>query len=159
MSATNTTILLDLNYTLVGNSQSSYMRDRPYEDCIREETYRLDLIELIRPHHVVLVTVRNAKYQAVTLEHIQDLTGGWLPDDCYFRDRDCSPPEWKGWVLKQVKKERPNDKLVAIESNDDNAAMYVAQKVLVLKCWGGQHKGPLAKKRGVKKEQDADFLF
>lgn len=89
-----------------------------------------------------LVTVRHTQYEAQTLAQIVKQTG-WQPDETFFRDRECSPPQWKESVLKKIKHRYPDATLLAIESNDDNAAMYVRNGVLALKVWTGQHRyGP-----------------
>jgi hypothetical protein len=46
-------LLLDLNYTLVENSDD---KRRPFIKQIEAEQYRRWLVELIRPHHVIMMT-------------------------------------------------------------------------------------------------------
>ena len=140
-----TIVLLDLNFTLVSNSLDANFRASQYESQIAKETYRTDLIELIRHHHVCLVTVRHKRYEAQTLARINELTG-WQPQEAFFRDIEASPVKWKSSVLKLLKeREAPDTCFLAIESNDDNAAMYVKHGVLSLKVWGGQHRSESVK--------------
>lgn len=50
-------ILLDLNYTLVGNSAAN-KTIRPYQNKIRAERYIDWLVKLIKDYYVILITVR-----------------------------------------------------------------------------------------------------
>jgi hypothetical protein len=133
-------ILLDLNYTLVANSRDTFSRELPYEKRIEQETYREALIEMIKPHYVVLVTIRDKKYQKQTLERISTLTH-WLPHECHFAPQPMSPPDWKEQVLKKLlaRMDKNPAHYLAIESNEDNVKMYQRHGVLCLKVHGGQH--------------------
>lgn len=78
-------ILLDLNNTLVaGPRKTINLPGKNYEEQILNENYRLGLIELIKGHTVVLYTVREAKYRAVTMDNISRKCNGWQPHDAYF---------------------------------------------------------------------------
>ena len=68
-------ILLDLNYTLVGNSPLKKRQRMSYAAKISHETYRPWLIELVRGHTVLLCTVRHQRYEAATLQRIGETTG------------------------------------------------------------------------------------
>jgi hypothetical protein len=147
----STIVLLDLNYTLVANSQAT--RDiKLYRDRISSETYRLDLVEFCKPHHTILITVRGAQYEDQTLARIQELTG-WQPQEAFFNPYDRKPPECKELPLLNDIFPRhglPEEgtTYLAIESNDANAAMYQRHGVLVVKCWGGQHRGTVGRVAG-----------
>lgn len=89
-------ILLDLNYTLVANSDLKKRSRGPYPDKILQETYRLKLIELIKGHTVLLCTVRDEKYRDITLATIARKCSGWQPHEAYF-----SPTgNWHGDIVK-----------------------------------------------------------
>ncbi len=65
--------LLDLNYTLVANSpKRGDPPIRPFIRQIEQEEYRQWLIELLRPHPVILITARPNRYQEVTLARIKE---------------------------------------------------------------------------------------
>jgi len=117
-------ILLDLNYTLVANSPQRGISPPPMARRLGEETYRLWLVGLVRPHHVVLVTARPARWQEATIERIRVLTG-WEPQEAYFNDRNLNPPPWKELVLRAhlFPRFRPEE-MLAIESNPNTRAMY-----------------------------------
>lgn len=124
------TILLDLNYTLVGNSQS---KKSPFIRQIEQETYRAEIVNLVRPHRVFLLTARPEKYREATLARILEQTG-WQPSDAYFNFMSMRPPEAKRrfvqvlleqgrLAMKQIEEGR----VVAIESNPSTRKMYADQ--------------------------------
>jgi len=117
-------ILLDLNYTLVANSPQRGISPPPMARRLQEETYRLWLVGLVRPHHVILVTARPARWKEPTLERIRVLTG-WGPQEAYFNDRNLHPPTWKELVLRAhlLGRFAPAE-MLAIESNPNTRAMY-----------------------------------
>jgi len=92
----NLVILLDLNYTLVGNSHLKRQQRGNYASKIDAETYRPWLIDLVRGHTVLLCTVRHVRYEAQTLQRIKHLTG-WLPEGSYFNP---DPDIWDGGIVK-----------------------------------------------------------
>jgi hypothetical protein len=51
-------ILLDLNYTLVSNNPARGTTPERMEKRLANEQYRQWLVELVRPHTVVLITAR-----------------------------------------------------------------------------------------------------
>lgn len=59
----DTIVLLDLNYTLVENSRETF---DGYSCDVKNEEYRTWLIDL-RPHTVILVTVRSRALQGLTM--------------------------------------------------------------------------------------------
>jgi hypothetical protein len=76
--------LLDLNYTLVGNSPKHGTPPiRPFIRQIEQEEYRQWLVDLLRPHKVILITARPDRYREATLKRIAEKTG-WSPMDAYF---------------------------------------------------------------------------
>ena len=89
-------ILLDLNYTLVANSKLKQGSRSPYRDKVLQETYRLDLIELIRGHTGLLCTVRKEEYRDITLRAIAQKCAGWQPHGAYFNPTDS----WHGDIVK-----------------------------------------------------------
>jgi len=131
-------VILDLQFTLVSNGLETMNRAAPH---VAREEYRKDLIELVKPHHVILVTVRADRYREQTLARIQSLTR-WQPQEAYFNDRGWPAPRWKDHVLVQLiwPRHGRDAAYVAVESNDETAKMYVAHSVLTLKAWGGQHR-------------------
>lgn len=116
-------ILLDLNYTLVANSNDKLS---PFIRQIENETYRQWLIDLVKPYHVILMTARPAKYYQDTLDSIKAKTG-WLPQQAFFNEYRSPPPAAKSRMLNDyVFKEHGNDpkNFFAIESNPKTRSMY-----------------------------------
>ena len=89
-------ILLDLNFTLVANNDLKKKSKAPYSDKILQETYRLELVELIRGHTVLLCTVRKETYRDLTLRTIAQKCTGWQPHEAYFNPTDT----WYGDIVK-----------------------------------------------------------
>ena len=117
-------ILLDLNYTLVANSPQRGTSPPPMARRLQDETYRLWLVRLVRPHHVILVTARPDRWREATLERIRVLTG-WEPQESYFNDGYFKPPVWKEQVLRNHIVPRFGfDNILAIESNPKTRKMY-----------------------------------
>ncbi len=83
--------LLDLNYTLVSNSEIII---KPFSKQIQNEEYRVDLINVLKEEYVILVTSRPDKYKQKTLTHLRKVTG-WNPRLAYFNDYNLSSPEFK----------------------------------------------------------------
>ena len=122
-------ILLDLNYTLVANSKLKQKSRAPYRDKILQETYRLDLVELIKGHTVLLCTVRKEEHREITLRTIAQKCAGWQPHEAYFNSTDS----WHGDIVKSEYLEKlifpkygPPDKqqYYAIESATRARGMY-----------------------------------
>lgn len=118
-------ILLDLNFTLADNSREVIREGRHYNVGI--ERYREWLIEMLADHTVILITVRPNELKAKTLARIEELTG-WQPDEAYFNEWRYRAPKCKETVLAKYvfpRYGRPEETAyLALESNDDTAAMY-----------------------------------
>ncbi len=120
-------ILLDLNYTLVANSE---VKIRPFENQIKQEVYRIDLIEGIKNDKVILVTARPERHRTQTLQRIRKVTG-WQPDEAYFNSI------FYPWVFKEkilitaILTRYTKDEIIAIESNPRTRAMYESHKITV----------------------------
>ena len=117
--------LLDLNYTLVANSEEKHS---PFALQIQHEHYRGELIKAIKGETVYLLTARPAKYEEATLASIQEKTG-WLPDACFFNSYNLPPPSAKQIMLRDILKSHKPDELLAIESNPKTRDMYARHGV------------------------------
>jgi len=117
--------LLDLNYTLVANSAPHGTSPAPMQKRMETETYRQWLVEMLRPHQVILITARPDRWKAPTLARIQELTG-WQPMDAYFDDGSIrTPPAIKRHILlDQIFPKHGRGEYYAIESNPKTRAMY-----------------------------------
>lgn len=117
--------LLDLNYTLVGNSpQRGTPPVRPFIRQIEQEKYRQWLVELLRPHRVILITARPDRYREPTLARIRELTG-WEPMDAYFADINSRPHMIKEHLLEDyIFPKYGRDGYFGLESNPHTRAMY-----------------------------------
>ena len=127
--------LLDLNYTLVGNSPKwGSPPIRPFIRQIEQEQYRQWLVELLRPHKVILITARPDRYREVTLARIKEKTG-WEPVDAYFAEIQARPPEIKEHLLKtHIFPKYGNEGYFGLESNPhtrDTYARYGIEAVRV----------------------------
>jgi len=119
-------ILLDLNYTLVANSPRHGTTPERMEKRLAGECYRQWLVELVRPHTVVLITARPEAWQLMTLDRIEEQTG-WRPQDVCFAPRGWfNPPAIKErLLLKSVFPIHGRDTgYLAIESNPRTREMY-----------------------------------
>jgi hypothetical protein len=120
-------ILLDLNYTLVANSE---VKIRPFENQIKQEVYRIDLIERIKKDRVILVTARPDKHRVQTLQHIRKETG-WQPEEAYFNSI------FYPWVFKEkilitaILPRYTENEIIAIESNPRTRTMYENHNIQV----------------------------
>lgn len=114
-------ILLDLNYTLVSNSEEKL---RPFSKQIENEHYRKNLISAIEDEYVILITARPEAYKTRTLESIKKKTG-WMPHEAYFNHMNLRPHIIKEIILKTLLIPRLKTELMlAIESNPQTRAMY-----------------------------------
>jgi hypothetical protein len=119
-------ILLDLNYTLVANSPQHGTTPPRMEQRLWDEQYRQWLVELVRPHPVVLISARPDRWLDATLERIEQKTG-WRPSAACF-----APPGW--WNPPAIKEHLlhrdifprwgRDARYLAIESNSRSRAMY-----------------------------------
>jgi hypothetical protein len=119
-------ILLDLNYTLVANSPKHGQTPPRMEARLRDERYRQWLVELVRPHTVVLITARPESWQLRTLDRIEEETG-WRPDDACFAPAGWwNPPAIKERLLQKsvFPVHGRHVRYLAIESNPRTRDMY-----------------------------------
>lgn len=118
-------ILLDLNYTLVGNQMQTRMI-RPFAARLRAEEYRKDLVEAIRKNRVIIITARPSFQGSQSLENIKAKTG-WQPMEAYFNDLNLDPPSIKESILQRFvfpKYGTDGKQYFAVESNPKTRAMY-----------------------------------
>ncbi len=116
-------VLLDLNYTLVANSQ---VKRHPFIRQIAGEQYRTWLADLLLELPVILVTARPEKYREATLASILAKTG-WRPGAAFFNDVFLPPAAFKRLVMgRRVFPKWGEDPAgyLAIESNPNTRAMY-----------------------------------
>lgn len=124
-------ILLDLNYTLVANSPPRGSTPPPMAKRLLTEAYRSWLIELIRPHTVILVTARPDRWKEATLNRLYTQTE-WGPHEAHF-----APPGWHyppsikrhfltDHILPKIDSPTP---MIAIESNPKTRRMYAAFQI------------------------------
>lgn len=118
-------ILLDLNYTLVGNQMQTRML-RPFSRRLRHESYRQWLIDLVKDNYVIIITARPDYQRQETMANIWN-KNEWLPDENWFNTHNLSPPECKRKILKDhifPQHGTDGNKYFAIESNPQTKAMY-----------------------------------
>lgn len=114
--------LLDLNYTLVANSNEKH---KPFTRQIELEHYRLDLIEKIAGNTVILITARPDMHKEATLRSIADKCNGWRPEKAYFNDKRLFPAAIKKSILDRFIFPAYDDAVFfGIESNPQTRAMY-----------------------------------
>ena len=125
--------LLDLNYTLVGNSPKwGQPRIYPFIRQIEEETYRERLVDFLRDKYTILITARPNKYKEVSLERIKVITD-WQPQEAYFAEISATPPEIKEHLLlNYIFQKHGNDgaEYFGIESNPKTRLMYKKYGIL-----------------------------
>lgn len=122
-------ILLDLNYTLVSNSDQ---KRSPFRKQIEHEVYRQDLLEALSTHYVILITARPVKYCHTTLESIQRKTGHTFAE-WFFNETNLAPHVFKKKVfLERIRPVHPDARFIAIESNPRTIAEYKKLGVLCL---------------------------
>ena len=132
----NLIILLDLNYTLVCNSDEIKFI-KPYQDSntikvlkeylkIIAEKYRDWLVDLIKDFYVILITARPKYQEKVTTDSIKEKLGGWMPNEMYFQEENDRPPVAKEKLLQKyiLPKHGLNIDYLAIESNPRTKKMY-----------------------------------
>lgn len=118
-------ILLDLNYTLVSNQQSTRLL-RPFSLRMEKEEYRKDLLDAIQDNYVVIVTARPEYQKQNTLVNIWKKMN-WYPAESYFNDINAEPPAFKESALRRFifpKHGSTGSQYLAIESNPKTRAMY-----------------------------------
>ena len=119
--------LVDLNYTLVGNSPKwGEPRITPFSRQIELETYRQWLVDFLRDKYAILITARPIRYKEQTLTRIFSQTN-WQPKESYFAEISATPPEIKEDLLLRYifpKLGRNGEDFFGIESNPKTRAMY-----------------------------------
>jgi hypothetical protein len=117
--------LLDLNYTLVANSPAPGTPPmRPFIRQIEQEEYRQWLVDLLRPHRVILITARPNRYREATLARIAQKTG-WSPMDADFAEISSRPHLIKEHLLKtRIFPKYGQGGYFGLESNPHTRAMY-----------------------------------
>jgi hypothetical protein len=117
--------LLDLNYTLVENSED---KASPFSKQIEGERYRAALIEALKDKRVFLLTARPDFYLVETVRNIIKKTG-WKPERCYFNEHNLPPPQAKEIMLETLFEEFLDETFFGIESNPKTRAMYAKHGV------------------------------
>jgi hypothetical protein len=119
--------LLDLNFTLVANNPPRGTPAPPMQKRMQTEIYRQWLVEMLRPHRVILITARPDRWKEPTLVRIKELTG-WQPMDAYFDDGVTrTPPAIKRHLLIDVIFPKfGRGAFYGIESNPKTRAVYAA---------------------------------
>lgn len=123
-------VLLDLNYTLVSNSEDTRAGELTLHR-IRRETYRTELLERLQQegHRVFLVTARPSHLEAQTLESIWTKTV-WRPERNYFNARGVRPPMHKAAIADELLAEFGEaDLFLALESNPRSRAEYAKRGI------------------------------
>lgn len=126
-------ILLDLNYTLADNSEHR-MSAADYGTFVdQHETYRRWLVELIRPHTVIMMTARPETWRDRTLARIMAVTA-WQPTEAHFNQMGTKTPAPKvklAMLQRSVFPQhgRPAGQYLALESNKATRAMYERQGI------------------------------
>ena len=92
-------ILLDLNYTLIGDQQTS-RHIRPIEKRVELEQYRMDLVEALVGYRVFMLTARPDRQKAATLGAIGRRIPQLRLEAAYFNTHDEQPPDAKRRMLK-----------------------------------------------------------
>lgn len=119
--------LVDLNYTLVGNSPKwGEPRITPFSRQIEREIYRKWLVDFLRDKYAILITARPIRYKEQTLERIFNQTN-WQLQEAYFAEIFAPPPEIKEDLLLRYifpKHGKNGEDFFGIESNPKTRAMY-----------------------------------
>ncbi len=119
--------LVDLNYTLVGNSPKwGEPRITPFSRQIELETYRQWLVNFLRDKYAILITARPIRYKEQTLARIFSQTN-WQPKEAYFAEISAPPSEIKEDLLLRYifpKHGKNSADFFGIESNPKTRAMY-----------------------------------
>lgn len=133
-------ILLDLNYTLAANSGEVIDGGRFYN--VAAEKYRPWLRDLIADFYVILITVRPSSYRTKTLKRIAAELN-WQPNEAYFNEWGYRAPKCKQTVIEHrvfPRHGRPDTTwYLALESNDETAAMYATYGIKRRRARDVQH--------------------
>ncbi len=131
-SSTAMKYLVDLNYTLVGNSPKwGEPRITPFSRQIEQETYRQWLVDFLRDKYAILITARPNRYREQTFERIFKQTA-WKPQEAYFAEISATPPEIKEDLLLRYifpKHGRNGADFFGIESNPKTREMYACYDI------------------------------
>ena len=129
--------LVDLNYTLVGNSPKwGEPRITPFSRQIEQETYRQWVVDFLRDKYAILITARPIRYKEQTLARIFSQTN-WQPQVAYFAEISATPPEIKEDLLLRYifpKHGRNGKDYFGIESNPKTRAMYKRYDIYSVKA-------------------------
>lgn len=129
--------LVDLNYTLVGNSPKwGEPRITPFSRQIEQETYRQWVVDFLRDKYAILITARPIRYKEQTLARIFSQTN-WQPQEAYFAEISATPPEIKEDLLLRYifpKHGRNGEDYFGIESNPKTRAMYKRYDIYSVKA-------------------------
>lgn len=125
-------ILLDLNYTLISNSQQCY---GAYPKRIYQQKYETELLDMIKNNYVILITARPEIFKEETLKHIKKLTG-FVPNDSYWNTgygkQGMQPHILKEYWLNNAifdKYGEDPSQYYAIESNHLTRKMYKKYRI------------------------------
>lgn len=133
----DTIALIDLNYTLVGNSPKwGEPRITPFSRQIEQETYRQWVVDFLRDKYAILITARPIRYKEQTLARIFSQTN-WQPQEAYFAEISATPPEIKEDLLLRYifpKHSRNGEDYFGIESNPKTRAMYLCYNIESLRA-------------------------
>ena len=123
-------VLLDLNYTLIGNQQES-RRVRPIERRVEVETYRMDLVDALVGYRVFMLTARPERQKAATLAAIHRRIPQLVLERAYFNTHDEQPPVAKLRMLTEFVFPLGIDPATcfAVESNPLTRKMYGANGI------------------------------
>lgn len=129
--------LVDLNYTLVGNSPKwGEPRITPFSRQIEQETYRQWVVDFLRDKYAILITARPIRYKEQTLARIFSQTY-WQPQEAYFAEISATPPDIKEDLLLRYifpKHGRNGEDYFGIESNPKTRAMYLRYSIESLRA-------------------------
>lgn len=129
--------LVDLNYTLVGNSPKwGEPRITPFSRQIEQETYRQWVVDFLRDKYAILITARPIRYKEQTLARIFSQTD-WQPQEVYFAEISATPPDIKEDLLLRYifpKHGSNGEDYFGIESNPKTRAMYLRYSIESLRA-------------------------
>lgn len=136
-SSTAMKYLVDLNYTLVGNSPKwGAPKIYPFIRQIEQETYRQWVVDFLRDKCAILITARPIRYKEQTLARIFSQTN-WQPQEAYFAEISATPPDIKEDLLLRYifpKHGRNGEDYFGIESNPKTRAMYLCYNIESLRA-------------------------
>jgi len=118
-------VLLDYQFTLCHNSKT--LPWPPTKETVPREEYRDWLWQALKPHRVVLVTVRWNDLKEMTLQNIREKCPGFKLEGALFNFWRLPAPESKrrNVLTHVIPKYGPvGGQYLAIESNRDTREMY-----------------------------------